>query len=228
MPRRGHSLLESLVVLTIIATLAALLTPAIQRARSAADRTVCQNNLRQIGLALHSYADAYKQLPYARLCPAPWANGTDVLCTTLPSPNTYTGPNEGWWAPYDNRPGADITRALPDYKPVGFLLPFVDGTTKVFRCPEGEDTTSGSPTAARTLQVSYAMNPRLGGRRFDGRVPREMVREHVGLPSCASVAAHWDPWPTDPDTARQRHDPRRHLGGTNVLGRDANVWVEGP
>jgi type II secretory pathway pseudopilin PulG len=227
MPRHGHSLLETLVALTIMGTLTALLVPALQKTRSAADRTVCQNNLRQIGLAIHAFHDAHKQLPYARLCPAPWRNGTDLVCNTLPSPDTYTGPNEVWWAPYDNRPGTDITRALPDYLPQGILLPFVDRTAKVFRCPEGDDTTRGSPTSGRTLQISYSLNPRIGGRSFDGRVSQVLVTEHVGLPNCASAAAHWDPWPTDPETARARHAPVRHMGAANRLFRDAHVDTSG-
>jgi prepilin-type N-terminal cleavage/methylation domain-containing protein len=228
MPRRGHSLLESLVALTIMATLAAMLVPAIQNARAAADRTVCVNNLRQIGLAIHAFHDAHKQLPYARLCPAPWRNGADPFCNALPSPATYTGPNEVWWAPYDNRPGTAVTRALPDYTPRGILLPFVDGTWKAFRCPEGDDTTPSSPTRGQTFQVSYALNPRLGGRRLDGRVPPVFAWEHMGLPGCASEAAHWDAWPAGPEIARLRHTPFRHAGVRNVLGRDAHVWSAGP
>ena len=203
MPRRGHSLLESLVVLAIIGTLASMLVPAVQKARAAADRTVCINNLKQIGLAVHSFHDANRQLPHARLCPAPWRNGTDPFCNALPTPGTYTGPNETWWAPYDNSPGTDVTLALPDYTPRGILFPFLDGTTKVFRCPEGDDTTTGSPTRGRTFQVSYALNPRLGGRRFEGRVPALLAWEHAGLPNCGAEAVHWEAWPAGPDAVRE-------------------------
>jgi type II secretory pathway pseudopilin PulG len=227
MPRRGHSLLESLVVITIMLTLASMMLPAVQRIRMSADRTVCQNNLRQIGLAIHTYHDTYKMLPYARLCPAPWQNGTDPFCNALPTPNTYTGPNETWWAPYDNRPGSTITQALPNFPPQGMLMPFLEKSMKIFMCPEGEDTTWSSPTYGGRLQISYALNPRIGGRRLGDRVPRVLAFEHTGLPSCASAAAHWDPWPAGADVAAQRHTPQRHVGAGNVLERGGNVSFVG-
>lgn len=61
--RQGFSIIELLVVIVIIALLVALLLPAVQRARDAARRTQCRNNLRQIGLALQNYESQHEVFP---------------------------------------------------------------------------------------------------------------------------------------------------------------------
>ena len=64
--RRAYSLIETIVVLALMALMIGLMLPALQKVRSSANNLVCKNNLRQIRLAMHMYYDSYKFLPYAR------------------------------------------------------------------------------------------------------------------------------------------------------------------
>lgn len=67
--RAGFTLIELLVVISIIAILVALLLPAVQAAREAARKTQCKNNLRQIGISMHAFAE---RDPKGQLCTGQW------------------------------------------------------------------------------------------------------------------------------------------------------------
>ena len=90
--QRGFTLIELLVVIAIIALLVAMLLPAVQQAREAARRSACQNNLKQLCLALHNYHDSHRIFPPGQIM-SPDPNGVNSDAVGRHASPTEAGQN---------------------------------------------------------------------------------------------------------------------------------------
>ncbi len=148
--RRAFTLVELLVVISIIGVLIALLLPAVQAARESARRAQCANNLKQLALAVHNFHDAHGTFPAGRLFTYdPTAPNWSWLAEILPQleqENLYRQANVG------GNPANNINQSLAQIaqRVTAFLCPS-DPDAWRGPCPTPPISTCWTPCSARSI-----------------------------------------------------------------------------
>jgi prepilin-type N-terminal cleavage/methylation domain-containing protein len=205
---RGFTLVELLVVIAIIAILLALLLPAVQQVREAARQSVCRNNLKQIGLALHNYESAFKRFP---------PSSTSIIDYGVWTPNSSQFHLHSWASLLlPNLDQASLYNAV-NYNVSALHPANIDPASQqiaVYRCP----SYSGHDFSREPLYVALS--------------PRYAIRNYVAL-GATNVGNLWQ----RPDgviyplSSIRAADVRDGLSNTLLVAetRESNaaVWIDG-
>ncbi len=149
--KAAFTLVELLVVIAIIGILIALLLPAVQAAREAARRSQCSNNLKQIALAFHNYADTHKKFPayqYPVVGTNSW-EGHSALTMVLPF--MEQGPV---YEKVDFRKKWDDTAVQPNRVKIGTLLCPTDADYPNYAYPGNTTSSAAAPASTFTMAVA--------------------------------------------------------------------------
>jgi prepilin-type N-terminal cleavage/methylation domain-containing protein/prepilin-type processing-associated H-X9-DG protein len=172
--RRGFTLIELLVVIAIIAVLIGLLLPAVQKVREAAARTKCANNLKQMGLALHTYESINGAFPAAGIYPkaATSSDAWSVHAELLP----YLD-QAGLYKQVDFNLPANVQDAVTRQRIATYVCPVeLNDKMKLATSTSGAGAINRWPNTYSANVGSWLVwNPNTG-RGGDGAIPFSSVR----------------------------------------------------
>ena len=185
----GFTLIELLVVIAIIAILVALLLPAVQQAREAARRSACQNNLKQIGLALANYESTFKTYPIGARNQSgygpSWWVGLLPYIDQAPLYNQFNmnGPNNG--------NGAQPPALPPFLPPMADNGAIANGIViDTMRCPSSPLPTTVATGTRQICLPSYVGISGAAPNATDGFSETRLVACCTGTTMCGSSGTH--------------------------------------
>jgi prepilin-type N-terminal cleavage/methylation domain-containing protein len=150
---RGFTLVELLVVITIIGILIALLLPAVQAAREAARRMQCSNNLRQMGLAVHNWHDARRAIPPSFLTGGGTSTWAGLILPFMENQSVYDTGDLGEKTVYALWAKSKASRALVQTQISAYYCP-----TRLGKRLSRNDTQRGGIGPISGACIDYAMN----------------------------------------------------------------------